>query len=544
MYRHLFIIIAAFALGGCAEKLDDSGSPSEKGELERSYISVTLKADDMGTRASDDYEYGTEAERYVKTAHFFLFNSDGSAFEVNAEGNNYISVSITPTGTQLGESNKPEDGPNVSDVKDKILVFDNYKGRYPAYIVVVLNWDVAAPETSYTLQNLTEYLSSMRNATGNFVMSNSVYADLQGNVVKANVLTEANIGKSEAEAKENPVNIYVERVSAKVQLTAEGNVPGKNNTFNSNQSINGMPVYVQVLGWELYNDYEQSFLLKHIYPQQWGSDAVGFLWNDPLRFRSYWASSKTGDFPDNNFDWKNDGISPAGGVAYCAENTRKVVKDASGNVTVDPLTKAIVKARLVKEDGTSMEVARWYGHYYAGEEALQTEVAGLLSSQFFFKDSEAYKSIGPDDLKVMESSQAPSGVDIEAYEVFFQLSPSGIEKDWYSRTPAGEYLDASDDDVNKELAAVEPALLYKYGQTYYFTDIRHLGQKESESEFGIVRNHVYKVNIKDIKGFGTPVYNPETDFTKPERPEEVSSYVSAEVHILSWKVVKRDYTVE
>ena len=144
----------------------------------------------------------------------------------------------------------------------------------------------------------------------------------------------------------------------------------------------------------------------------------------------------------------------------------------------------------------------------------------------------------------MEASQAPSGVDIEAYEVFFQLSDSGIEKDWYLRTPAGEYLAASDDDVNNELAAVEPALLYRYGQTYYFTDIRHLGQKESESEFGIVRNHIYKVNIKDIKGFGTPVYNPETDFTKPERPEEVSSYVSAEVHILSWKVVKRDYTVE
>ena len=60
MYRHLFIIIAAFALGGCAEKLDDSGSPSEKGELERSYISVTLKADDVDTRASDDYEYGTD----------------------------------------------------------------------------------------------------------------------------------------------------------------------------------------------------------------------------------------------------------------------------------------------------------------------------------------------------------------------------------------------------------------------------------------------------------------------------------------------------
>lgn len=267
MKRYLFIITAALGLAGCAEKLTDTSSPDQKGELERSYISVTLKSDDMGTRASDDYEYGTEAERYVETAHFFLFNSDGSAFAINADGNNYLSVDINPLGTQPGETNKPEEGPNVSDVKDKVLVFDNYKGEYPTHIVAVLNWDVTTPETSYTLQDLTEYLSDLRNATGKFVMSNSVYADMQGKVIKANVLTEANIGKSEAEAKANPVNIYVERVSAKVELTAAGDITGKENSFDIHQSVAGTPVYAKVLGWELYNDYKQSFLLKHIYPE-------------------------------------------------------------------------------------------------------------------------------------------------------------------------------------------------------------------------------------------------------------------------------------
>ncbi len=533
MKKYLLISLTAFVFAACAEKLDDAGSPSKKGELETSYIAVTLKADDMGTRASEDYEYGTEVERYVKTAHFFLFNPDGSAFPVNADGNNYLSVSINATGTQPGETGQPDEGPNVSDVKDKVLVFDNYKGEYPTHIVAVLNWDVTSPKTSYSLQDLTEYLSRLRNAAGNFVMSNSVYADMQGKVINANVLTEANIGKSEAEAKENPVKIYVERVSAKVELTADGDVAGKDNTFNIHQSVADVPVYVKVLGWELYNDYEQSYLLKHIYPQQWGSDAVGFLWNDPVRFRSYWGASKTGDFPDNHFDWKNDVLSPAGGVAYCAENTRN-----------DFRTKVIIKALLVKEDGASLEVARWFGHHYAGEDALRTEVADLLSSRFFYKEGEAYKSIRPDDLMAVEADEAPSGIDIESYEVFFQLSVSGVGKDWYVRSQAGGYQAASDDAVNTELAAVEPALLYKNGQTYYHTDIRHFGVKDSESEFGIIRNHIYKVNIKDIKGFGTPVYDPETDLTTPEHPDETTSYVAAEVRILSWKVVKHDYSVE
>ena len=540
MKRHLFITLAAIILAGCSEKMTDPDSPSDKGELERSYISVTLKADDAATRASDEYEYGTEAERYVKTAHFFLFNSDGTAFPVNAEGNNYLSVAINATGTQPDETNQPDEGPNVSDVKDKVLVFDNYKGEYPTHIVAVLNWDVTSPRVSYSLQDLTGYLSELRNATGNFVMSNSVYADMQGKVVNASILTEANIGKSEAE----PVKIYVERVAAKVEVDATGNVAGKGNTFNIQQSVADIPVYVKVEGWGLYNDYEHSYLLKHIYPQVWGNDAVGFLWNDPLRFRSYWAASKTGDFPNNNFSWNNSSLSPSGGYAYCAENTRLAVKDGAGNVTMDPLTKVIIKARLVKEDGTSMEVARWYGHHYVGETALCTEVAGLLATKFFYKDGDTYKSIESGDLMAVEANEAQAGAEIEAYEVFFQLSSSGVGREWYLRTQTGTFQSISYDAVNAELAGVEPALLYKNGQTYYYVDIKHLGEKDSESEFGIVRNHIYKVNITDVKGFGTPVYDPETYFTVPEHPGEATSYVAAEVRILSWKVVKRDYSVE
>ena len=80
--------------------------------------------------------------------------------------------------------------------------------------------------------------------------------------------------------------------------------------------------------------------------------------------------------------------------------------------------------------------------------------------------------------------------------------------------------------------------------TYYFTDIRHLGSKGSASEYGVVRNHVYKVNISDISGFGTPVYDSDIDIETPERPMDTNTYVAAEVRILSWKVVKNDYSVE
>ena len=545
MKKLSFLIFAALGLAGCAESMTEPGSP-DKGELGRSYLSVTLKSDDASTRADGDFEYGEADERYVENVHFFLFKADGSAFPVNAVGGkNYLSMNINSGGTQPGETGQPNEGPNVSDVKDKVLVFNNYKGEFPTYIVAVLNWDSQHLNPSYTLDNLYNSLAGIRNGNSHFVMSNAVYADFQGKVVRATPLTIDNIGKTEEEAKANPVEIYVERLSAKVQLEAKGDVAGQEATYDVKTSVDETPVYVKVCSWELYNEYHHSIVLKHIYPENWGTTGgIGFLWNDPNRFRSYWAASYTGSFPaDNHFDWANDGFSP-GAAAYCGENTRQAVKDGEGNLTSDPRTKVIVKAQLVKADGNPIELANWYGHNYAGEQALRTEVASLLATQLFYADGTAYKGIGEADLKVVPGNQAPAGSDVEAYEVFFQLADAAQAKKWFTYSNAGGYQPATREAINARLAEVEPALLYKNGMTYYYTDIRHLGSEGSAAEYGVVRNHIYKVNISKITGFGTPVYDPEVDIDVPERPKQVSSYVAAEVRVLSWKVVKNQYDVE
>ena len=98
--------------------------------------------------------------------------------------------------------------------------------------------------------------------------------------------------------------------------------------------------------------------------------------------------------------------------------------------------------------------------------------------------------------------------------------------------------------MNAKLLDVQPALVYKKGMTYYWTDIKHLGTPGSTTEYGIVRNHVYKVNITKIQGFGTPVYNPTQEFIELEQPTDVQSYVSAQINILSWRVVNNNYELE
>jgi hypothetical protein len=52
------------------------------------------------------------------------------------------------------------------------------------------------------------------------------------------------------------------------------------------------------------------------------------------------------------------------------------------------------------------------------------------------------------------------------------------------------------------------------------------------------------VNISDITGYGTPVYEGTTDFIVPEKPEDIVTYVSAQINILSWRVVENNYELK
>jgi ATP-dependent protease ClpP protease subunit len=100
---------------------------------------------------------------------------------------------------------------------------------------------------------------------------------------------------------------------------------------------------------------------------------------------------------------------------------------------------------------------------------------------------------------------------------------------------------------------VKPATLYKSGQTYYYFDVQHLGNlTDSETqigEYGIVRNHIYAININSIGGYGSPIYIGTSNIvTPPEYPDdptgEETSFVSAEVRILSWRIVSQGVDIQ
>lgn len=594
MKKYLFIALALLGMASCAkDDLNGGNKPQHNGEVEESYIAINLMAADSDTRAQsgdNDYEEGTDAERVVKTAYFFFFDAQGNPFYVNnanssatqpgtTEQTNHLKLSISEASTPAM--------PNVSDIKEAVLILETYKGVYPSQIVAVINWVPTAK--AYTLEQLHDALVGLRGTDNGFVMSNSVYMDGAGKMVDAVPLTAANIKTSETDAKNTPVEIYVERIAAKVVLTASGKVDGTTNIFdtqknsspldNNSATTSDIDVYVQLHGWELYNDHNTSNLLKNI-DSAWGDgDGLGLNWNDRFKFRSYWALSQDKSLLNDEFAWEYssdeqtaNGFKTKYGFAvasdatytddttytYCGENTGvstvSIIEDKTVITPYTKNTKVILKGQLMKEDGEAesgyspLELARWYGTDYAGEEALRIAVANSLKYTLFSSSDGGitFDPIKPADLICVDGNV----VGKKAYEVGFQLSTEdgfGENKTWYKYNSTQGYVlfgtadnhESNTTATNNDLKSVQPALLYKTGQTYYIVDIEHFGTKTAA--YGVVRNHVYQIDINSIKGYGSPVYTGTGNIVTPEYPEveDESSYVAARINVLSWKVVKQ-----
>lgn len=570
MKKYLFVTFALLGLAACSEKENATNT----GEVEQSYIAINLLSADADTRAPEDsygFDEGTDNERAINSAYFFFFDENGNPFKVNAPADdepahqpggekNYLSLTITGGTSQSGQ--------NISDIKSAILILKTYKGVYPSKVVAVLNWTPA--DNTYTLNQLHEVVdNSLGNDEDGYVMSNSVYADKLGNIVDATPISAENIKKTAAEAEAAPINIYVERTAAKIAVTSSVDNfmfdTEKESDFITLSGLRTEKVFVKIHGWELYNDYTSTNLLKNINPE-WDPAAIGLTWNDIPYYRSYWAQSQDVD-PDDKFSWQYDdwaakgyqtgyGFNVASGTiytdrktyTYCGENTNRI------NATPDYSTKVILKGQLMKKDGANyvpLELARWYGTEYAGNDALRTAVANSVKFTMYYSTDggTTFHSIRPEDIMCVGGSS----IGVDSYKVGFQLSTTGKSNTWYKYDSENGYVEFGDNGVsgdniikaNEYLKSIEPALMYNEGQTYYIVDIKHLGNSGKPTEYGVVRNHVYLIDIKSIKGYGAPVYS-GLDYIvdNPGYPiENESSYVAAKINVLSWKVVKQTVNI-
>ena len=547
--RFLVGTLACTLFAACSNEENSAiNSGQEEGQL--SYVAVNIvNANPTGSRVDGgEYEDGKGPENTITKARFYLFDASGNPYTVTTNeapgavsATNYVDI------TTLGDQGK--DDPNVESIKKGVLVFKGTTTELPTSIVAVLN----PPATLTGSKSLSDLQTAIADysSTTSFVMSNSVYASEGTEVVATDIVGK--VAQSQPDAEANPVDIYVERVLAKVRVTFSN--ADKENQYKVSED--GEPaVYAKILGWAVTRTADKSNLLKDIDPA-WDDMTLGFTWNDEPFHRSYWATTPAtvtlekksqDEIINDQKPATPEGATNISVQRYCQENTKK-----------DEHTEVVVAAQLVDEEGNPNPIYKYFGEEHDSEEDILTLIANKYNNVYYTRtggtslpgegtEYEYESFITPDNIHFEATTPETGGEDYEAIAQLDDDALNGVtiyieNPDYTGSNEKYIELTNAETTINEELAK-NPAQIATEGYVYYYTPIKHLGTTtDSTGEYGVVRNHIYDVTITDIKGYGTPIFDPDKDIDTTH-PSNEEVYIAARINVLSWRVVSSDVTLE
>lgn len=556
----------ALMMTACASDKEEIGGGTRPGS-DPQYLAVNIV--NVGatptTRATADYENGTEAESKINKVRFYFFNGDGSPYLIKNPGIEGVTGGDPKNWLEASpadDTSNPAPSP-VEKITQTVLVINGVQSAAPAAIVAVVNpgtVDAAKIQSGETMR-LSELRYSTvgskfyeKNATtsavSDFVMSNSVYVNAGEDVCAS--LVAGHVTTSEKTAREKPVDLYVERVVAKVTADVDktafklGDGTNWENTKYGTKDPVGQSgdynVYAVIDGWGLANENGKAEVEKQV-KKTWTDGILGFSpWTTSDYHRCFWETSVA-------FDPVAGGNQPVNpkfnqlkaqmqDVLYTLPNTpdRKVT-----NLKDNDLTKFAVAATLRYKDADNnwhnAEICRYNGVSILGIDNLKRQVALTFSQYYTSTDATNYTQLSKDDINFKE----PNGT-MQQYRVTPTLAddPAGTKK-YYTKTTTGTTPTFTEVDKATVLGAIEAdkAEIRKDGRAYYYVPIKHLGGTDANAEYGIVRNHFYKITLSGITGFGTPVYDPEK-VVDPIVPTYEDTYLAARVQVLQWRVVNQN----
>lgn len=556
------------------------GNGSGNAEGTTSYIAINLNS--VGNaptsrayvQGDGTYDDGETNENKITSVRFYFYNVDGTSYKLQTAGENgqkpsknYIDYQV-----ELGGGNHDN---TVSGTTSAVLVLNGESNVAPAAMLTVVNPGV---NTEMLDRTTADRWSTMRtemkgqrfnDATNGFMMSNSTYED-GGKDLCTTQLTGKTFS-SAADAKNSPVDVFVERVNAKVKTDVDKanfekvttdvmfdgvnfkgkyktKVPvGKLTATLSDGKTKTTDVYAYIDAWGLGDEDGWAMLYKQIDVQNWTNATLGFSANNPWSVAAYhrcfWGTSVAfGGTSSNspvNHPYK-DIKAELGTALYTLPNTPTSYNEG---VFTDPmksyLTKIMVAARLAYTDEAGKvqpaEICTYKGQKFLGEGNVKTVIARELRTYYKKITSDTYKQIEASDIDFSSKVTSTSGLKLQNYQVVADLR-SGLTELFLKK--GGNFEPVAVATVKAEMQQA-PVDISKGGRTYYYTPIKHLGDVNTPAEYGVVRNHSYQVEISSIKGFGTPVYNPDSEIITPVLPSDDLTYLAAKISVLSWRVVSK-----
>lgn len=559
------------------------------------YVSLSISMPDnvgsKGSRANNDiFEKGDDNEYAVKNATLVIFSGDtDDEASMKIEAAYDLPLSFT---TEGGDGNQI-----IS--KGKLTKQINKITKTYAKALVILNmpsnlhldgnkltYDVTttgAPSTTTETFNGTftdfQALQSKLNVdvddTKGFTMTNAPLTKGQsgttvpttGETTTLATINKDNIKPTAEEASNHPAaEIYVERSVAKVTVN---NSTGTTPTITTNTNIK-----YSIDGYVLDNTNTTSYIVRNAdeTATKWynlksksasvsGSDQYRFIGTSPVYgsyYRTYWAKDPNYTNPAGETGQAKVGLetnttydtfTSIDKASYCRENTFDVE-----NQTQENTTRAILRVQMwTGEDGNK-------GHTYymynddattftdnlasaannivnnlagvpSGTTVQEVVLEGLVNGKAKIKHIKINSSATEvSDGNIFESLKNYFG-DITVYTNGYAYYPVLIKHFGDQLTP-WNITDAAKKEWTTQPSAGGIDQIYPNGDSN--RDANYLGR------YGVVRNNWYELKINSVKRPGKPAINTPKD--TPD--DELESYISVSINILSWAKRSQDVDLQ
>lgn len=555
---------AALMMSACSSD-DGNGSENPNIASEAQYLAVNIvnvgTTPTRGSSADPNYADGTDAENKINKVRFYFFNADGSPYTL-------VGTEETTTGTDVNWLEQKTTTPitegstsSVDKILNTVLVIKGSTAAAPAKMVTVINPEtlnattikskgvVSLNELCDGLHDTKFYETPISGSISDFVMTNSAYLEAGRKVCPS--LVSGHVEKNDVDAKKNPVDIYVERVAAKVstELTDANFEVGTDANWGDGLYKTKDPVYTYgantkiyavIDGWGVADENGNAMVVKQI-SDSWTNDNLGINpWNTADYHRCFWESMKpnatgTSIYSNVNHAFKDYKANITTGIKYTLPNTAAAATEYTDKKE-NNMTKFLVAATLKYQDAAgawhNAEVCKYRGVEYLGIENLKEAVATAYN-KYYKKVGTDYKELQASDIDFSTTTTSTT-TTLKDYQVVPTLVSTVTKV--YKKNATGGY----DDVTARAKADIEQftAEVRKDGKAYYYIPINHLGSVGSVAECGVVRNHLYKVTLNSINGLGTPVYD-DTKTIDPTTPEDNNTFLAARVNVLQWRVVSQ-----
>ena len=574
------ISIALLSLAVACSK--ENVTSNQGGSDANQYMAVDIAMSvGSSTKAPADYRDGSEAESTVNVKNsIFLF--------YDAYGNFLTSGVISATEGSVDENGNLKLTTNnqsgyVEKESKAVIVLGPTRLR-PALVLAVLNYDNCDALRNLSLADAHTQVDNRAISTeaGKFTMTNSVYVDGK-NIVNATPIAASSVKETKEEALKTPVQIYVEREVAKVNMkakaglkqTAEGKICFE--TPNAESVLDGVKVSARIVvdGWAANAFNTTSYLVKDV-PTSWLVTNPFANWYDEAAKRTFWAQDPNysgseeyvfGRTPEDELgtyknvkylSWNDAAQNKVDSYNYMYENTTdKASAKVNGGELANVPTILIAAHVETAKTGAAWErqdIYKFGGLFYTDASLRNYAAEQILKGKLYWEytTAEGLKkaSVLPDQVKAnfvanVADNSGSVKVEVEALTAPAEGAKLMKEGEPASVIESANWAKTVEDILNGENGfniAKKELVCFKNGMCYYQVPIKH-NQAAEDVAYGTVRNHIYELTLSKIAKIGNPVFNPEEKLVLIPG-EEKNYYVSAELKVLKWRVVTQDVVIE